>query len=159
MTLFEMSAAARELLALLEAGEIDEQTVEDTMESIGASEKLEAYIHVQRQLESEIAGFSAEIERMKARKDSLEKQVARLKKAQAEFMRATGQKSAKAGTFSLSLRENKSVCITDEAAIPEQFIKARTTLQPDKKALMDALKSGAAITGAHIESSFSVTVK
>ena len=54
MTLYEMSETARQLYELLEAGEIDEQTVNDTMESIGASEKLESYVYIQRQLESEI---------------------------------------------------------------------------------------------------------
>lgn len=160
MTLFEMSAAARELLALLEAGEIDEQTVEDTMESIGASEKLESYVHVQRQLEAEIAGFAAEIERMKARKESLEKQVARLKMAQAEFMRATGQKSAKAGTFRLTLRESKSVEITDEAAIPAEYITViPPSTRPDKKAMLAALKDGAEISGASLKTGWSVIVK
>lgn len=159
MKLYEMTETARQLYALLSAGEIDEQTVTDTMEAIGAEEKLESYVYVQKTLEAELAAFKAEKERICSRIDTLTKQIDRMKAAQIAFMQATNQRRAKAGTFSLSLRENKSVCITDEAAIPEQFIKVRTALQPDKKALMDALKSGEAITGAHIESSFSVTAK
>lgn len=160
MTLYEMSAAARELLALLEAGEIDEQTVLDTMESIGAGEKLEAYIHVQKELEKEIAGFKAEIDRMTERKKALESRVERLKAAQVQFMQATGQKSASAGTFRLTLRESKSVEITDEAAIPAEYITViPSSTRPDKKAMLAALKDGAEISGASLKTGWSVIVK
>lgn len=160
MTLFEMSAAARELQALLESGEIDEQTVLDTMESIGASEKLESYVYVQKNLEAEIDAFKAEIERMTERKKSLEAQVERLKNAQIAFMQASGQKSANAGTFKLTMRENKSVEITDEAAIPAEYITViPSSKRPDKKAMLAALKDGAQIEGASLKTSYSVTAK
>lgn len=160
MTLFEMSAAARELQVLLESGEIDEQTVLDTMESIGASEKLESYVYVQKNLEAEIDAFKAEIERMTERKKSLEAQVERLKNAQIAFMQASGQKSANAGTFKLTMRENKSVEITDEAAIPAEYITViPSSTRPDKKAMLAALKDGAQIEGASLKTSYSVTAK
>lgn len=43
MTLYEMTEAARQLKALLEADEIDEQTFSDTIEAIGADDKINAY--------------------------------------------------------------------------------------------------------------------
>jgi archaellum component FlaC len=160
MTLFEMSEAARQLYDLLEAGEIDEQTVTDTMESIGASEKLESYIHVQRQIESEIAAFDAEIDRMTERKNSLKKQVERLKSATVDFMRATNQKSANAGTFKLTMRENKSCEITDESMIPAEYMTIiPESKKPDKRAMLAAMKDGAEIAGAQLKTSYSVTAK
>lgn len=160
MTLYEMSEAARQLYDLLEAGEIDEQTVTDTMESIGASEKLESYIHVQRQIESEIAAFDAEIDRMTERKNSLKKQVERLKSATVDFMRATNQKKATAGTFTLTVRENKSCEIIDAAQIPAEYLRQiPATTEPDKKAMLAALKDGAEIAGAQLKTSYSVTAK
>ena len=160
MTLYEMSEAARQLYDLLEAGEIDEQTVTDTMESIGASEKLESYIHVQRQLEAEIVAFDAEIKRMQERKQSLENNVKRLKQACVGYMQATGQKKATAGLFSLSLRENKSCEIIDAAKIPAEYLRQiPATAEPDKKAMLAALKDGKQIDGVNLKSSFSVTVK
>lgn len=160
MTLYEMSEAARALYALLEAGEIDEQTVLDTMESIGAGEKLEAYIHVQKELENEIAGFDAEIKRMTERKKTLESRVERLKAAQVQFMQATGQKSANAGTFRLTLRESKSVDIVDESAIPSEYITViPSSARPDKKAMLAALKDGKEISGAQLKTGWSVIVK
>lgn len=160
MTLFEMTDAARHLYALLDAGEIDEQTVLDTMESIGAGEKLEAYIHVQKQLEAEIVAFKSEIDRMTERKKSLEAQVERLKRAQVDFMLATGQRSATAGTFKLTLRDNKIVCIENESLIPREFMTEKpATYQPDKKAIMAALKDGKTVAGVHIETNTTVSAK
>lgn len=159
-SLFEMTAAAQELYQLMEAGEIDEQTVLDTMESIGASEKLESYVYVQKQLEAEIAAFKAEIDRMTERKKSLENHVERLKKAQIAYMQATGQKSANAGTFKLTVRENKSVEIMDETAIPliyKREIPAK--FEPDKRAILADMKAGKAVAGANLKTSYSVTAK
>lgn len=160
MTLYEMKDTAVLLYQLLEAGEIDDQVVKDTMESIGAGEKLEAYVYVQKQLESEIAGFEKEIERMSNRVLALKNRIDRLRKAQVEFMQATGQKSADAGTFKLTLRENRSVEIEDETAIPMQYmVEVPAELRPDKKKIMAALKDGQSVKGASVHTSYSVTVR
>lgn len=150
MKLYEISETARKLQELLEAGEIDEQTVADTMEAIGAEEKLESYCYVQKNLEAEVAAYKAEIERMTARKQSLEKQIDRLKAAQVEFLQASGQKKAKAGTFSLSLRESEAVYVTDESEIPAAFWKPQPA-KLDKAAVKAALKAGEAVAGAALQ--------
>ena len=160
MTLFEMSNAARKLYDLLEAEEIDEQILTDTLESIGVSEKLESYIHVQRQIESEIAAFDAEIKRMQDKKKVLENRVERLKQATKDFMLVTNQKKASAGLFTLSLRENKSCEILDASKIPSEYLRQiPATTEPDKKAMLQALKDGKQIDGVNLKSSFSVMVK
>lgn len=158
MTLFKMSEAARHLLELMEAGEIDEQTVVDTMEAIGASDKLEAYIHVQKQLEADCAMFDAEIKRMTERKRSIERQIDRLKAAQVDFMQATGQRKAAAGTFTLTLRENKAVKVLDESAIPEAYWKPQPA-KLDKAGIKDALKAGETVPGCEMETSYSVSAR
>lgn len=160
MTLYEMSAAAMQLYELLEAGEIDEQTVLDTMENIGASEKLESYVKIQRQLEAECAAFDAEIKRMTDRKHIIERHIDRLKAAQVDFMQATGQRKVAAGTFTITMRENKSVRVVDQDAIPASFITEKPAVyQPDKKAILAALKAGESVPGCEIETSFSVSAR
>ena len=158
MTLYEMSSAAMQLYELLEAGEIDEQTVIDTMENIGAIEKLESYVKIQRQLEAECAAFDAEIKRMTDRKHVIERHIDRLKAAQVDFMQATGQRKAEAGTFTLTLRENKSVKVLDESAIPETFWKPQPA-KLDKAGIKNALKAGESVPGCEIETSFSVSAR
>lgn len=160
MSLFEMSQTAKQLYELLEAGEIDEQILTDTLESIGASEKLESYVHVQRQIESEIAAFDAEIKRMQDKKKMLENRVERLKQATKDFMLVTNQKKASAGLFTLSLRENKSCEILDASKIPVEYLRQiPATTEPDKKSMLAALKEGKQIEGASLKTSYSVSIK
>jgi predicted nucleic acid-binding Zn-ribbon protein len=155
-----MTDAARKLYELLSAGEIDEQTVHDTLEAIGAEEKLEAYVHVQKQLEAEYAAFDAEVTRMEKRMDSIRAQIDRLRRAEVEFLQATGEKKAKAGTFTITLRESQAVTVDDAAAIPADFLREiPAEIRPDKKAIRDALKAGQNVPGVHLESSWSATVR
>ena len=160
MTLYEMTAEAKRLYELMEAEEIDEQTYRDTLEAMGAEEKLLAYVHVQKQLEAEYAAFAAEADRIEKRMDTLQNRIQRLKEAEAEFLQATGQKKAKAGTFEISLREYKRVAVDDATAIPAEFMRTKPAeVQPDKKAIMAALKDGQTVAGVHIESTVSATVR
>jgi hypothetical protein len=75
-------------------------------------------------------------------------------------MQATGQKKATAGLFSLSLRENKSCEILDASKIPAEYLRViPASTEPDKKAMLAALKDGKQIDGVNLKSSFSVMVK
>jgi uncharacterized protein YydD (DUF2326 family) len=155
-----MTEAARDLYSLLESGEIDEAILNDTLEAIGAGEKLESYIHVQKSFEAEIAMFDAEIKRLTENKRILENRVDYLKSKVVEFMQATGQKSANAGTFKLTMRENKSCEITDESMIPVEYMTIiPESKKPDKRAMLAALKDGAEIAGSQLKTSYSVTAK
>lgn len=158
MKLYEMTETARQLYALLSAGEIDEQTVADTMEAIGAEEKLESYVYVQKTLEAELAAFKAEKERICSRIDTLTKQIDRMKAAQIAFMQATNQRRAKAGTFTIALRESEAVCVTDESAIPAAFWKPQPA-KLDKAAVKAALKAGEAVAGAALQTNTNLIVR
>ena len=75
MTLYEMTEAARQLKALLEADEIDEQTFSDTIEAIGADDKVDSYCKIIRQIEAEMIARKMEVERLKAMNDRAEKAI------------------------------------------------------------------------------------
>ena len=158
MNLFEMTAEAKELYALLEADEIDTVTFTDTIEALGANEKLENYVYVQKTLEAEIAAHKAEKERHEARIKSLTANVERLKKAEIAFIQATGATKAKAGTFMLTLRENTVTTILDETKIPTVYMKPQPA-KPDKTAIKKAIEAGEVIEGAVLETSYSISAK
>lgn len=158
MNLFEMTAAAKELYELLSSDQIDEQTVNDTLDAIGIEEKLESYVHVQKTLEAELEAHKAEKKRHEARISALQKNIDRLKAAEIEFIRATGKKKAAAGTFILTLRENESTEVLDASKIPEEYFKPQPA-KPDLTAIKKAIKDGAEIEGARIVKSYSVTAK
>lgn len=158
MTLFEMTEAAKKLYFMLENDEIDEQTLTDTLESIGAEEKLEAYVNVQKTLEAEYEAHKAEKERHTARMQALANHIDRLKNAQVNFMKAANITKAKAGTFDLSLRTTSAVEIWDESKVPAEYLKPQPP-KVDKIAIGKALKDGQTVDGAVLVLRESVTAR
>ena len=160
MTLYEMSNAAKQLYELLESGEIDEQVLLDTMESIGASEKLQDYVYVLKSFEAEASMIDAEMSRLKENKRILENRMEYLKGKMIEFMQASGQKTANAGTFKLTVRESQSCEIEDASQIPLLYMREiPAKFEPDKVAIKKALKDGERISGAVLKTNYSVTAK
>lgn len=158
MSLYEMSSTAKQLYELLESGDIDEQILLDTMESIGASAKLEDYVHVTKSFEAEIKMYDAEIKRLTENKRILQNRIEYMKAKMIEFMQATGQKTANAGTFKLTMRENKSCEIENIDLIPLQYMREiPAKFEPDKKAILAKLRSGEKISGARLKTNYSVT--
>lgn len=158
MTLYEITGAARQLYDLLEAGEIDDQTFSDTLEAIGADEKIDAYCKIIRQRKADADALKAEIDRMSEKKRTAENDIDRMKSALIDFMSATGQQKAKTELFSCSISARQSCKITDESAIPADFREP----QPDKikKAeILKALKNGEIISGVEIQTSTSLTIR
>lgn len=153
-----MNQAAINLYEMLQADEIDEQAYNDTMEGIGADEKLEDYIYVIKQCEADNVAIKTEIDRLKANKEKNDKAIDRMKKAVIDFMNATGQKKAKAGTFNLSLRKSESTVITDETKIPSEYLIPQPP-KVDKTAIKKAIKLGVKVDGAVIEIKESVIAK
>lgn len=149
-SLYDMSERAQYLYALLENGEIDPQTLEDVLESIGAKEKLESYIYVQKQLESDLTAFKNEKERIEKKIKACSNNIEKMKSAVLIFMLSAGLKKTKAGTFNLSIGTAEKVRVVDENKIPKKyFIEQRPKI--DLTALKKILKSGENIPGAQLE--------
>lgn len=54
-------------------------------------------------------------------------------------------------THELRSRRSKAVVIEDESALPDEFLRVKTTYQPDKTAIKERIQSGGSVPGAHIE--------
>ena len=158
MTLFQMKEAAVNLYEMLQNDEIDEQTLNDTIESIGIDEKLEDYIYVIKTYEADMLAYKLEIDRLTAKKKSAENNISRMKQAIVDFMTETNQKKARAGTFSLSLRETESVELIDESKLSEEYLKPQPP-KPDKMAIKKAIKAGIKVEGAYLIKKESVVTK
>ena len=69
-----------------------------------------------------------------------------------------GQKFSTSKCF-VTFRKSKAVEIIDESALPEMFLRVKTTKEPNKKAISDALKGGAEISGARLVENTSINIK
>lgn len=148
-TLYELTEQARYLYNLLENEEIDNQTLEDTLESIGVNEKLESYTYVQKQIESDLEALRKEKERIEKKMKTCQNSIERVKSAVLEFMNVTGQKKAKAGTFDLSIGKSESVNITNLIDIPDEFLVYQPP-KANKAEIKKKLKAGETVCGAEL---------
>ena len=108
-TLYELTGQAAQLMELLEAGEIDEQTVQDTLDSMMVPEKLEDYGMVIRQLTADVEDYKREKDFFAEKQKRADNAIKRMKKTLAQYLAATQQDKVQAGRFVLTSTSSKSV--------------------------------------------------
>lgn len=157
-TLYEMTHNAKYLYDLLQAEEIDEQTFNDTLEAIGAAEKVEGYCQIIKQLQCDVEMFKGEIDRLTARKKTVENSIDRMKGALLMYLQESGQDKVKAGSFAVSTATTQAVKITDEAVIPCIYLVEQPP-KISKEAIKKALKNGETINGAELVNNVGVRIR
>lgn len=94
-------------------------------------------------------GLASAIDKMKARSDRLDVQSSRLKASLMMALDTIGAKKMERPTATLSLAKSPDkAMITNEADLPSGFLVEKTTVSPDRKAILAALKEGATVPGA-----------
>lgn len=149
-TLYELTAQAQKLYGLMEEGEIDQITLNDTLESMGANKKLENYIYIVKQLENDRLVLTTEKDRLDKKIKACNKNIEKMKNAIVSFMESSGLSKTRAGTFSLSVGTTEKITITDEEKIPKNFF-VKQPKKIDLVALKKEIKKGTKIEGAILE--------
>ena len=103
-----------------------------------------------------IANIKAEEERLKARRQRLEKSVDSLESDINAVYQRGDSPVQYAGNFTVSTRKSTQV-ITDGTFYDERFI--RTTTSVDKAELKKALTAGEQIMGAHLQTNYNLQIK
>ena len=156
-SMYELTNAAEQLYTLLTDG-ADEQAIHDTLEAMGASEKLESYAKIIRQFEIDVQNYKDEKNRFAEKQRLAENNIQRMKEAVKGFMQASGQAKAKAGVFDIRLTSGKSCQIVNEELLdPSYFIPQPPKL--DKAAVRQALLAGEEVPGATLVQSQGVSIK
>lgn len=158
MTLYEMTNYAKELYALLEADEIDEQVINDTFEAMGVGDKLEDYCKVIRQFEADAAAYKTEKDRFADKQKKAESAVVRLKDAILSYMLATGKEKQKCGVFEVKRGQSKAANIFDEKSIPDAYRIAQPD-KIDKASIRKALLNGEQVAGAELQINDNLSIK
>lgn len=157
-SLYDLTQEAAYLQQLALDGEIDQQVIDDTLESLGIDSKIEAICCVIRNMETRANACKEEEERIYKRRKVAENTVSRLKDSLLLYLEIVDKDRVDAGTFTVSKRKSKSVRITNEEGLPDEFLiyKAPT---PDKTAIKQALTSGRVVFGAELVENTSVSIK
>lgn len=149
LTLQEMFA---EYCVNIETGEIDEtqeQQFASIRDEIIASGALKL-CKVRANIANELDGVKTEINRLKERAESLNKQIERLNSFLLFLLKNNGGKKIDTGLFVVSNRQSAKVVLADDF-YDDRFMKKKEVVTVDKMAVKDALKKGEVISGASLE--------
>lgn len=149
MNLYELSLAFQDVQNM----DLDPEVMKDTLDSIedAIENKAENIAKLIRNLESDVSAYKEEEDRLKTKRQSAENKVKWLKTYLEDNMKLTGKTKFKSGMFNFSIQKNPaSVNITDEKAIPEEFLIQQPP-KVDKTSLKEILKRGIEVPGAELK--------
>lgn len=160
-SIYELNKDYEELSAMLEAAETPEEieAIQNTLEMLDLSieEKIENTAKYMVNVEADIQGIKAEIDRLNKVKKSKESTIETLKNNIEYSMQQKGIEKLEVGTFKAGYRKSESVEIINLDVIPADFTKVE--IKADKTAIKKALKAGEEINGVHIQTNMNFYIK
>lgn len=111
-------------------------------------------------LDGQVDIFKAEEKRLSERRKAIENHQKRIKEYIKLNMESLGIDSLDAGTFKITLANNpEALEISDESAIPAEYIITETKQYPDNARIKSDLKAGKEISGARLTRGRSVRIR
>jgi len=115
-------------------------------------DKVEGCAKVIRHLDADMEALRSEEVRLAKRRKSVESNKERLRKYIRENMQIAQKDKIKTALFTVFLAAAKErVVIDDEDAVPDAYRGEVKRPPPSKTAIMDAVKRGEVVAGAHVE--------
>ena len=168
MHLYQLSDDYQKVWDLLEAEEIDEQAILDTLEGIQGEvqQKAISIACFIKELKATVSAFKAEEDNMRKRRYTLERQIARLQTYLSDNMEKADLAKITDPKATISFRQNKSTFITDYQGFldwarannrKEFIVEEEPTIS--KTAVKAALEKGEDIPHAEIVTTKSILIK
>lgn len=160
-SLFNITLERRQIMEALEAS--DGEATPELAEALAVNRedfeaKAESYAIIMRKLETEQDAIDSEISRLTALKKSKVNQYARLEENLLTAVLLYGEegkngnKFYEVGTFRFRTQRNpKSVELTDESLIPDEFKVQKITYTVSKTTIKNALELGQEVPGAQMK--------
>lgn len=119
--------------------------------------KAEDYITSMAMFAASAEAAKAEIKRLQAFVKRADNAQERMKNALTFALETFGIDKMEVGTHRISFRKSEGVVITDEVAIPNEYIIVETKV--NKAQLKADLKAGAVVSGAHLETRKNIQIR
>ena len=167
MTLYEIATDYKNFIEAVENGEIPEEAINDTLESIQAllEEKADNIACLIKNMTADAEAIKAEETRLAERRRQKESTADRLKTYLSDMLIKAGQTNLETARNKLSFRKSEAVTVENEA----EFIRWAMDENRDlltfkaptisKTAIKKALAEGQAIDGVRIESKANLQIK
>jgi hypothetical protein len=164
MNLYELTGDQLRIKNDLESKGLDDETVQDTLESIsGEFEDVAiAYVAVAREKLAEAEAIKNESKRMDRRAEVLENGAQYLLDTVKSSMQAIGRNKIDSLLFKISLaKTNGSLKIDDESLIPAEYWTQPETPAPavNKILAKKAISDGVKVPGCSVESGVRLSIK
>lgn len=163
-TLYEISEEFQRLYQMADEYNLTPEDIADTVEGLEyeLEDKADAYAKVIRSLEGDSASLKAEIERLTARKKTIENNIKNMKKSLEGAMKASGKQKIKTKLFSFGIQKNTpALKIDDPNAIPTEYLipqKPKVDTDAVKK-MLKGLKDNQFCLWAHLEQTESLRIR
>lgn len=153
MKLYEISEQYKAVQNLIESDDSGSMrdAIADTMQMIAGDfkDKAQAVVSLTLNMDGNITALENEIQRLQDRKKVIQNRVDSVRDYLKHNMESTGISKIECPLFIITLsKPAKQVEITDEALLPYEFVRVKTTVAPDKLGIAKAIKEGRQITGA-----------
>ena len=149
------------IYAQLQTMELDDETFNDTLESVDFQEDLERnieyFVKLLKNAISDVERFKQAKQEFHEKEKNAKAKAEKYKEAIERALKMSNKQKVDAGLFTVSLRKSKQVDILDETKIPLEFMKLE--YKPIKTELAKHLKSGEVIEGATLIEKESLQVR
>lgn len=143
-----------------ETGELDNKIVEAVDKLQGTfEEKAVKVAMVYKNFDSFLTSIEAEEKRLKALKEKVEREKERVEKYITRACETTGTTRIEGVQATISFRKSEKVVVDNESLIPEEFMKVKTTYEPDKTKIKKAIKNGEEVLGASLQTTNNIQIK
>lgn len=151
MRLYEIANDYQEIQRLAEDDESMIEAVADTLDGITGEfeDKAQAVVAVATNTEADIDAIDAQIKRLQDKKKTIKARADWLRDYLKHNMDATGIDKIQCPLFTITLsKPTQKAEITDEKALPDDYVVVKTEFKPDKREILKALKEGKDVPGA-----------
>ena len=130
------------------------------LDELGTAEaaKIDGFAQFVRLESARADALKAEAQRLANRARTAANRIAYLKMRYMQALQEAGLQRLKGSVYSLSIRGTDVVQVTDDKALPVDYVRTKTIIEPDKAAIKAALKEGQEIPGAELTKSYSLQV-
>lgn len=162
MRLYEITQDIAELEELINNEELTEDEVAEVkimIESV-LNEKAEQIAYVIKNKESDIKAIKEEEKRLKEKRQSVEKSAERLKSYVLENLLMLDKKKIKTSVGDIAIRKSQAIEVSaDVNVLDDRFKRVKTTVEADKTALKEAIRSGEVVDGVELVENYSLNVR
>lgn len=139
----------------------DAETTQELLEwyNIIGGEEIEDIVKAIKNNDATIAWYDYEIKRLQDAKKKYSDNNWSLEKLVDWFLQSTGQTSFDTSIAKISYRKSESVTILDESLLSSEYLRVKTTSEPDKVKIKEDIKKWIIVEWATIETKQNLQIK